>query len=314
LRVAAAPRKLAACNSRGGENTASSIAISAALHSRDGLWPVLRLVVQHELDFPVALLGVAGSDETGLTLRAARGDCPGDALHLVERVADSADVAGAFAYREGDANGLCMRRFAKRERFAFAVAPDDFRACKFCRATGRASPCRASRKRSGKFSFLKAGVSPLQNFVLSRRCRHTPAWALMRTMLGERRLARKTVYGTGNHSVCGLCCTQLRARETYREGLPNIRPQSRSGVWAAGCNCELCWCMVMLCFPQACANLREVLREDKCKALNGEKLAVDGFCGGAKCDSRRPSWSRSCAAHAERRSCIRCRGFRMTSG
>jgi hypothetical protein len=50
---------------------------------------------------------------------------PGHALHLIERVADSVDVAGALARREGDANGLRVCRFAKRKRFTFALAPDN---------------------------------------------------------------------------------------------------------------------------------------------------------------------------------------------
>jgi hypothetical protein len=160
---------------------------------------------------------------------------------------------------------------------------------------------RSGRFAASKFWCCRAGADT----YLRRRRR-----AQCETSVG---LARKTVYGTANYAGCGLRCTQLRARETYREGLLNISPQSGGGVWAAGCNCELGWPMVMLCFSPPCANLREVRREGKCKALNGEKLAVDGFCGGVKCESRRLSCSRTCAAHAEERSCTRCRGFRMTS-
>jgi hypothetical protein len=78
----------------------------------------------------------------------------------------------------------------------------------------------------------------------------------------------------------------LRARETYREGLQNIPPQSRRGVWGAGPNCELCWRMIMLCFSPACANLREAGWEGNGKALNGEKFAANGFRGGLKCENR----------------------------
>jgi len=59
-------------------------------------------------------------------------------------------------------------------------------------------------------------------------------------------------YETGNYAGrwFELRLTHLTARETYREGLLNIRAQSRRSVSAAGCKCELCWRMVMLFFLQ----------------------------------------------------------------
>src|SRR5271156_276288 len=127
----------------------------------------------------------------------------------------------------------------------------------------------------------------------SRACGHTstaaPGCALRRRRCTGATNARMRVDGTGERAGrwFELRFTQLRARETYREGLLNIRSQSWRGVLGAGPNCELCWRMVMLCFSPACANLREGRGEGNGKALNGEKFMANGFCSGLKCESRR---------------------------
>jgi len=158
---------------------------------------------------------------------------------------------------------------------------------------------------ASKVWFFRAGID---THPRTRRCMRCGKSAVR---------ARKLVVGTGNYAGrwFELRRMQLRARETYREGLLNIRSQSRRSVLlAAGCHCELCVRMVILCFSPAGANLLGLVWEGNGKASNREKIAANGFCGEVNCEIRgRGGRGKLCLGRFVGRDCVSAKAVALRS-